>query len=105
MVFLCLCYQSHQSEPEEDQSAAVSESDEQVVNSDQQESAVDDKSEENNSVAPTDGSEEGSVGEVIDDSDADGDWEPKVGSGGEKEGDERMKKSMSARMMLCLVEN
>ena len=88
MVFLCLCYQSHQSEPEDDHSAAVSESDEQGVNSDQQESVVDEKSEENNSVAPTDGSEEGSVGEVLDDSDADGDWKPKVGSGGEQEGDE-----------------
>ena len=88
MVFLFVCYQSHQSEPEEDQSAAVSESDEQVVNSDQPESTVDDKSEENNSVAPTDGSEEGSGPEVIDDSDADGDWEPKVGSGGEQEVDE-----------------
>ena len=42
MVFLFVCYQSHQSEPEEDQLAAVSESDEQVVNSDQPESTVDD---------------------------------------------------------------
>ena len=78
MVFIYLCYQSHQSGPEDDNSPAVSESDEleQGVNS------------ENNSVAQTDGSEEGSVGEVLDDSDADGDWKPKVGSGGEEEGDE-----------------
>ena len=90
MVFISLCYQSHQSGPEDDNSPAVSESDEleQGGNSDQQESVVDEKSEENNSVAQTDGSEEGSVGEVLDDSDADGDWKPKVGSGGEEEGDE-----------------
>ena len=43
--------------------------------SDQQDSVVDEKSENNNSLARTEMSEERSVGEVSDDSDADGDDE------------------------------